>query len=126
MKIPQSAITIGVFAVVIIVAYILLSSGPKGHYPNFAKCLTDNNVKMYGAWWCTHCADQKALLGDSWHLVNYVECSTPDGKGRTQVCIDANVSSYPTWVFQDGKRYQGPLLLDELSNRTGCALDPQN
>lgn len=125
MKIPQSAISIGVLLVVVIIGYILLSSGPKGHYPNFAKCLSDNNVKMYGAFWCTHCADQKALFGDSWSLVNYVECSTPDGRDKTQFCKDANVTSYPTWEFKDGTRYTGLLTLEEISARTGCAIDPQ-
>jgi hypothetical protein len=125
VKISQSAVTAGVIIIVLIVSYILLSSAPKGHYPNFATCLTESGAKMYGAFWCTHCADQKALFGDSWDLVTYVECSTPDGKSKTQECKDAGIDSYPTWGFGDGTKYVGPLLLEELSNRTGCAIDPQ-
>ena len=125
MKIPQSVVTAGIVIVVLIVSYLLLVTSPKGHYPNFANCLTEHNVSMYGAFWCTHCADQKNLFGDSWNLVKYTECSTPDGKSKTQECKDAGIESYPTWQFGDGTRYVGPLTLEELSTRTGCAIDPQ-
>ncbi|MFH1785112.1 MAG: hypothetical protein ABH842_01670 [Candidatus Micrarchaeota archaeon] len=125
MKIPQSAITIGILLVVLVVSYMLLSSAPKGHYPNFASCLTEKGVKFYGAFWCTHCEEQKTLFGDSWSLINYTECSTPDGSGQTQVCKDAGIKSYPTWEFSDGSRRVGALPLEELSNKTGCAIDPQ-
>ena len=29
----------------------------------FAKFLSDNNFKMYSAYWCPHCHDQKQLFG---------------------------------------------------------------
>src|SRR6266700_8112952 len=41
----------------------------------FAQCLKDRGAKMYGAWWCPHCADQKEMFGFAFQYVNYVECS---------------------------------------------------
>lgn len=44
-------------------------------YDGFAKCLASKQAKMYGLYWCPHCADQKAMLGASFHYVPYVELS---------------------------------------------------
>ncbi len=42
----------------------------------FARCLTDRQVKMYGAYWCPHCAEQKEMFGESFALraVRRVRC----------------------------------------------------
>jgi hypothetical protein len=61
----------------------------------FAKCLTAKGLTMYGAVWCPHCQDQKALFGDSFKYIKYVEC--PD---NTQLCIDKNIQGYPTWIME--------------------------
>src|SRR3989344_7082850 len=66
------------------------------NYDDFAKCLTEKGVKMYGAYWCGHCKTQKEMLGDSWQYVNYVECSNPDGT-PTAECTAAGIEGYPTW-----------------------------
>jgi len=79
-----------------------------------AVALTKAGVTMYGAWWCPHCKDQKAMFGDAFKDVHYVECATPDGKAQTQVCIDAKISSYPTWQLKDGTRKEGVQSLDDL------------
>ena len=42
---------------------------------DFAKCLTQKSVVMYGAYWCPHCQAQKKLFGSSFKYVNYVECT---------------------------------------------------
>ena len=98
------------------------SSGLPGQYDDFAKCLSEKNVNMYGAFWCPHCNNQKKLFGDSWQYMNYVECSTPDGRGQTQICKDQNIESYPTWEFPDGKRLSGELRMSDISRLSGCML----
>ncbi len=90
-------------------------------YDDFAQCLTDAGAKFYGAYWCPHCADQKALLDKSTKLP-YVECSTPDGKAQTQICIDEKIQGYPTWKFADGEVIDRVMQLSELSEKTSCAL----
>ena len=89
--------------------------------PSFAQCLTDKGVKMYGAFWCPHCNNQKEMFGDSWQYVSYVECSTPDRR-QTDECKDAGITAYPTWEFADGARKVGELSLEELSEMSGCPL----
>lgn len=86
----------------------------------FAKCLTDNGAKFYGAYWCPHCADQKAMFGKSIGLVTYVECSLPGGAGQTEACTTANIKAYPTWEFKDGTRQEGVLSFSTLAQKSGC------
>lgn len=93
-----------------------------GKYDSFAQCLSNNGVKMYGAYWCPHCQDQKEMFGDSWKNVNYIECSLPNGAGQTKECTAAGIRSYPTWQFADGTRVSGTLSFQELSARTSCTL----
>ena len=94
----------------------------RGDLDAFASCLSDKGAKFYGTFWCPHCQSQKELFGSSQHLMPYVECSTPDGRQQTQVCKDAGIEAYPTWVFPDGAREMGELSLQNLAERTGCAL----
>ncbi len=90
-------------------------------YTSFAQCLTEKGVKMYGAWWCPHCNNQKKSFGDAWHYVDYVECSTQDGK-QTEECKNANISGYPTWRFADGTELAGEATFEQLSQRANCPL----
>lgn len=87
----------------------------------FATCLKDSGAVFYGAFWCPHCQEQKALFGSAKDSLPYVECSLENGKDQTQICIDKKVERYPTWEF-NGERVEGVLGLAELSQRTGCLL----
>ncbi|MFH1400716.1 MAG: hypothetical protein ABIH41_04295, partial [Nanoarchaeota archaeon] len=87
---------------------------------DFARCLTQSGATMYGASWCPHCNDQKEMFGSSVHLVNYVECATPDGGGQTVPCQAAGITAYPTWIFGDGTQESGLLTFAKLSEKTGC------
>jgi len=90
----------------------------------FARCLSERGVKMYGAWWCPHCIEQKEKFSASFEYVPYVECGIKgDVYGRSQACRDANIAHYPTWQFPPtGERVERVFTLQELSDRTGCAL----
>jgi thiol-disulfide isomerase/thioredoxin len=90
-------------------------------YDTFAECLANAGAKFYGAFWCPHCADQKALFDKSAKLP-YVECSTPDGKAQLQACIDEDIKGYPTWKFADGTVVDKVMQLSELAEKTSCAL----
>ena len=100
-------------------------AGP-GPYDQFAQCLTDSGAKLFGAFWCPHCRDQKKLFGDSITKAPYVECSTADGKSQLQICNDENITAYPTWKFADGSVVTGLLSLEQLSEKTSCPLDKTN
>ncbi|GIW69064.1 MAG: hypothetical protein KatS3mg100_558 [Candidatus Parcubacteria bacterium] len=88
----------------------------------FAQCLADRGATFYGAFWCPHCGEQKAMFGRAQRLLPYVECSPPTRQGQYPVCEEAGVRVYPTWIFADGTRAEGVLPLNTLSERTGCPL----
>jgi thiol-disulfide isomerase/thioredoxin len=101
------------------------AAGP-GKYDQFATCLKDQGATFYGAFWCPHCQAQKKLFGSSAKLLPYVECSTSDGNGQTQVCIDKKIESYPTWELKDGTRIptenSAGVTLETLAAKTSCTL----
>ncbi len=117
--------TIGIIAallLVIIAAGVVYFAAPSKNYDEFAKCLTARGATLYGAFWCQHCKKQKEAFGNSMQFINYVECSTPDGRGQTATCQLAGITGYPTWEFQDGSRLSGFIELPELAQKTGCTL----
>jgi len=90
-----------------------------GQYDALAKCLTQKGAVMYGASWCSHCADQKALFGDSFQYVTYVECA--EGDGQAQACKDAGVTAYPAWKI-GGELSYGAKPLATLALEAGCTV----
>ena len=120
----QTIISIGIIVAAVVVALILLQKASNKPNPldGFAACLGEKGATFYGAFWCPHCADQKKLFGTSSKLLPYIECSTPDSKGVTEVCVNAEIKSYPTWDFADGTRQTGVISLEGLAEKTSCAL----
>jgi hypothetical protein len=117
---------------VMITAIVLLAVGvvyffgvyrPSHKYDNFAKCLTQKNLKMYGAYWCPHCQDQKAEFDAAFKYVNYIECGVQGNpRGVSQACKDAGIKRYPTWEFPDGSREELVFSLETLSAKSSCEL----
>jgi hypothetical protein len=115
-------LAIFVAAICLLVAMILYRQ--RHRYDSFARCLTERHVLMYGAYWCPHCAEQKEKFGASFKYAPYIECGVPGNtREEQQVCKDAGIKHFPTWQFPPvGERFEGSLSLDDLSDRTGCAL----
>jgi uncharacterized membrane protein/glutaredoxin len=85
-----------------------------------AKHLTQKGVKMYSAYWCPHCYEQKQLFGQqAWTAVTNVECA-PDAKKnpQTAACAQAGIKSFPTWSI-NGKLESGVKKLAKLGELTG-------
>ncbi|MBI5389661.1 hypothetical protein HZB01_04765 [Candidatus Woesearchaeota archaeon] len=106
------------------IALLVIIAGCKTRVSDdaFAQCLSDKGVKMYGAFWCPHCLNQKEAFGSAWQYANYIECSLPDQSGQTEFCIQQNIKGYPTWEFADGNRVSGEVPLEKLAVITGCPL----
>lgn len=96
----------------------------KSHkYDSFARCLTTKNAKMYGLYWCPHCADQKREFGSSFHYIQYVECASPENPHElTAACKAAGVKLFPSWQFGNDPPKEGVLSVEALSEKTGCRL----
>lgn len=111
-------VVIGLFG--FIIAEQSASRDPK--MDAFAQCLTDNGVKMYGAWWCPHCKSQKELFGKSFSKINSIECSSAGSNSMNQICQEAKIEGYPTWEFKDGTRVSGEQSLEDLGKKAECTL----
>ncbi|WKZ25382.1 MAG: hypothetical protein QY322_03245 [bacterium] len=111
-------------AILIIGASVLLvkSGNTPGKYDDFAKCLNEKGAEFYGAFWCSHCRNQKNMFGKSVDFLNYIECSTPDGNSQLSQCTEKGIESYPTWIFADGSRENGVIPLEKLAEKTECSL----
>jgi hypothetical protein len=89
---------------------------------SFAQCLAAKQAKMYGAYWCPHCAEQKEMFESSFRYVLYVECGVRGSRDEAAVCKDAGIKHFPTWQFADGERREGTQPLPTLGTKTGCPL----
>src|SRR6202521_3332661 len=117
-KIVTALLIVAAFA-----AVIYLGLRKRGNrLDGFAKCLASKQVKMYGAYWCPHCADQKAMFESSFQYVPYVECGVPGSHDEAPLCKDAGIKHFPTWQFSEGERQEGTLSLQTLVTKTGCSL----
>ncbi|MDO8590951.1 MAG: hypothetical protein Q7R65_03155 [bacterium] len=124
-KTTRTTIIYGIIALIIIIGSLLYAnraSGGPGKLDGFAQCLKDKGAIFYGAFWCQHCQNQKALFGNSKKYLPYIECSTPNGQGQTEICKEKGIQGYPTWVFADMSSTTGEVALSTLSEKTGCPL----
>lgn len=84
-----------------------------------AKHLTSAGAKMYGAFWCPHCHDQKQLFGkEASALINYIECAPEGINPQPQLCEKAGVTGFPSWEV-NGKLYSGTQSLAKLAELSG-------
>jgi hypothetical protein len=120
-RVIVAAVLIAAFGIVYYIGYRATSNHK---LDNFAKCLTERGVKMYGAYWCPHCAEQKEMFGDSFKYVPYIECGVAGDRSREQqMCKDAGIKHFPTWQFPPvGERVEAVIPLADLASRTGCPL----
>ncbi|HEY7204355.1 MAG TPA: vitamin K epoxide reductase family protein [Methylomirabilota bacterium] len=83
-----------------------------------ARHLRDQGAVMYGAYWCPHCTEQKALFGDAAKDLPYVECDPKGVNARPDLCEKAGVKSFPTWTMGDKRRegVQTPQALADFSD----------
>jgi hypothetical protein len=91
-------------------------------YVDFAKCLSSKNVKLYGAFTCPHCLNQKKAFGDGVQYINYIECHPQGPNANPQACIDKKIEGFPTWEMQNGEFLVGEQTMETLSQKSECAL----
>lgn len=113
-------------AVLIVVAFAgivyFLKRKHVGRLDAFAQCLTAKQAKMYGAFWCPHCQEQKEMFDSSFEYAPYVECGIKGSKALEPICSQLGIKRFPTWIFADGTRVEGKQDLTFLSDKTGCPL----
>lgn len=122
MSLKTTLVLVGILVVILIVVLLisLATSGTVKSNPAldaFAQCLASKEVTMYGAYWCSHCQNEKSAFGSSFKYVPYVECTQDTAK-----CTAAGIEGFPTWIFPDGRKFVGEQGLQKLSEESGCPL----
>lgn len=100
------------------------SSKGTGTVAEFASCLTEKWMKMYGTDWCSHCQAAKEKFGDDFDKITFINCdpnNTQTAAGVNVQCVTAGIQGYPTWVI-NGKQYSGNQPWEVLSQASGCPL----
>ena len=88
---------------------------------DLATHLKSVGAKMYGAFWCSHCEDQKEIFGAGADIP-YVECFPGGWERGTPVaaaCASADIQGFPTWILADGTKTEGEKTLAELAKLSG-------
>src|SRR5690348_17607938 len=113
-------ILVAVLVVLSFVAVYFLAQAKKArNLEAFARCLSARQAKMYGAYWCPHCAEQKEMFGGAFQYVSYVECGVVGSREEAPHCVQAGIKHFPTWQFADGERHEGAQALQALGEKTG-------
>lgn len=85
----------------------------------FAKCLTEKNAELYVNAGCPHCAEQKAMFGDSLKYLKIIDCvDNPD------LCLEKEIRYVPTWIINENKEV-GKKSFEELAELSGCKLNKE-
>ncbi len=100
--------------------FAMPDGGGAGFEAALARHLREKGAVMYGAYWCPHCQEQKALFGDAAKDLPYVECDPNGMNARPDLCAQAGVKSFPTWVLGSDRRegVQSPQALAAFSKFT--------
>src|SRR3989344_2622215 len=108
---------VALMIVVGLIWFLLPTEPAEGKLDEFAQCLASKEVTMYGAYWCSHCQNEKKAFGSSFQYVPYVECTE-----QTALCTQKNVRGFPTWIFPDSRRFEGEMGITRLSEESLCPL----
>ncbi|KAL2457656.1 Thiol-disulfide oxidoreductase LTO1 [Forsythia ovata] len=93
---------------------------------SLARHLHSIGAKLYGAFWCSHCFEQKEMFGrEAAELLDYVECF-PDGVSEgikmAKACTEVKLEGFPTWVI-NGQVLSGEKDFSELASLSGFKLE---
>ena len=89
---------------------------------NFAKCLSEEEVKLYGTAWDGHTQNQKEIFGEAKKYLLYIECVEEEKEELTPECKAANIKSVPTWILTENRIIIGMTTLEVLSEFSGCPI----
>lgn len=112
-----SLVLIAIIASLIAVVFTFLPKSQTRNLDEFARCLAQKNITMYGTPWCEWCQKEETLFGKSFGLVPYIDCSK-----NSQECVAKGINGTPTWIFPDGRKIEGHQTLKQLSQESGCVL----
>lgn len=112
-----------IFTIVVILIVggfgLFLNKSNPSKFEGLAKSLKENGAQFYGAFWCSHCQEQKAEFGGAKKYLPYIECSNPNNT-QTKICEDNKIEGYPSWKFKNDikiKSTKEPIVCEIRSNK---------
>ena len=110
-------IAAGMILALALFSYALYARSQRpGQYDDFAKCLTEKEVVVYGNDFCQYTTKQLGYFGKSKQHIKYVKCT--DNK---EICDSKRVQITPTWEI-NGQTYSGVQSFEMLARLSGCKL----
>ncbi|MAH03200.1 hypothetical protein CMI39_00225 [Candidatus Pacearchaeota archaeon] len=108
----------GIVGLIIILSSFTVYSymNKPGGYDDFANCLSDIGVVVYGNDFCRFTNEQLNFFGKSKENLNYIKCF--DNK---KLCNEKGIEITPTWEI-NGKMYEQVQDFEKLSQISGCKL----
>lgn len=117
-KRPMVVLSVGMATLLAGCGNSLSSSLPNAYEAKIADHLSETGAKMYGAYWCPHCATQKSYFGGAADRIPYVECDPEGIDSQAALCAEMGITAYPTWVIE-GNSYLGSQPLAKLGRLSG-------
>ena len=78
-------------------------------------CVAENSI-LYVSKTCSHCAEQKRILGDNLDKFTLIDC-----QDESEKCALSEIYAVPTWDIK-GEKYVGVKSLNELKEISGCGV----
>ncbi|MEK6941097.1 MAG: vitamin K epoxide reductase family protein [Nanoarchaeota archaeon] len=118
-------ITIGIIFTIPLIAFNI--GGQNRDYNEFAICLDEAGVKMYGSFKCGACAKQRTLFGYAFKNIEEIECHPQGKNAQTELCLIKKIEKTPTWVLEKNgeeiTRTSGFTSPEKLAEMSGCSLE---
>jgi hypothetical protein len=78
--------------------------------------LQNLNTRFFGAYWCSHCYEQKERLGkEAMNKIPYIECSREGKNSQADLCKARKIPGYPTWEI-NSRLFPGERSIEELED----------
>ena len=104
-------------------------AAPQEMLAEFARCLTEQGVVMYGSSKCPACRAQRKIFGESFQYIQDVECDPHALNTQVDRCLDKKIRKVPTWIIErDGKEYgrlESYQILEDIGEFAGCDIQPR-
>ena len=106
-------------SLIILFSVLTVSSYIKkpGNHDEFANCLTEKGVIVYGNDFCQYTIQQLNYFGKSQKYLNYVRCTDNE-----ELCNEKDIKTTPTWEYK-GEFYPQVQTFERLAAVTGCEIN---
>jgi len=84
-----------------------------------AEHLSSIGARMYSAYWCPHCHEQKELFGaEAAAKLDVIECAADGKNSQTALCDSKAIEGFPSWEI-NGRIDSGVKSLSKLADLSG-------